>query len=154
MLVIKETRHDKFRRIAKLRVGRITENLMLISNLSNTKNYKYQQKDVEKYFGVLFEAITSLKNNFDRSTNNKIPEIEAKSKLSTDIKEIRFDKLMTNRINKIIADINLISNLGNRKHYTYTIQDIDKIITYLEESVLTVKEIFLFEIQGLDIFDF
>lgn len=145
MIEIKEDRNQKFRRIAELRINRITDTLALIKNLSNRNNYSYDQNTIEKHFAVLFRSVAVLKANFDHGVSSKIPPLDSVPKEPEESEALRFERLITNRINTVIKDINLISNLTNKGNYKYTETEVQKMIDHLGVNILILKEIFLYE---------
>ena len=65
-----ETKEDKFKRIATARTQRILEDLRLLGNCSNTRNYNYTNEDVNKIFTTIEKEVKRTKALFDK------PEIE------------------------------------------------------------------------------
>ena len=59
-----ETKNDKFKRLALLRVNKALKAIELISNLSNQSNYEYSDQDAEKIILALNQAVTDLKIKF------------------------------------------------------------------------------------------
>ena len=59
-----ETPRDKFIRLATKRVNNAIKTIQLLGNLSNTSNYSYTHKDVEKIFKALDEEINKTKRLF------------------------------------------------------------------------------------------
>ena len=59
-----ETKREKFVRLAENRTNRIIDQLNLLSNLSNKNAYEYTQKDVNKMFKAIEEALTDAKRKF------------------------------------------------------------------------------------------
>ena len=49
----KETKRDKFVRIAEARTNKIIDMLQLLGNCSNANAYDYTQKDVDKIFNAI-----------------------------------------------------------------------------------------------------
>ena len=49
----KETKREKFVRLAENRTNKILSTLVLLGNCSNTGVYEYTQKDVEKIFNAI-----------------------------------------------------------------------------------------------------
>lgn len=62
---IKETKRDKFVRLAEQRVNNILEQFRKLGNLSNTKNYEYDEEDVEKIFKELNKTLRKTKALFN-----------------------------------------------------------------------------------------
>jgi len=64
-----ETKHERFKRLAKQRGERAIKDIQLMGNLSNRNNYDYMEADVRKLFGALEEELRSAKIRF--SVNKK-----------------------------------------------------------------------------------
>lgn len=64
---MKEDKHSKFRRLAKMRGERILKDLGLLSNLANRNNYSYTDEEIRLIFNAIDEALRSTKATF----NNK-----------------------------------------------------------------------------------
>ena len=62
-----ETKREKFVRLAERRTNRILDQLDLLSNLNNTNVYEYTQKDINKMFKAIEDAITESKKKFARN---------------------------------------------------------------------------------------
>ena len=62
-----ETKRDRFVRLAEKRTNRIIDQLSLLGNLSNTNAYEYTQKDVNKMFKAIEEALAESKKKFANS---------------------------------------------------------------------------------------
>ena len=62
-----ETQEDKFKRLAEKRVTRILKDLELVGNLSNKKNYEYNETDVTKIINTLQKSLNNKKNKFELS---------------------------------------------------------------------------------------
>ena len=58
---------DNFKRIAEKRTEKILNDLRLLGNLSNTSNYEYSQKDIDKIFDSIENELNYTKSKF----NNK-----------------------------------------------------------------------------------
>lgn len=48
-----ETKRDKFVRLAEARTNKIIDMVQLLGNCSNTSQYEYSQKDVDKIFKAI-----------------------------------------------------------------------------------------------------
>ena len=51
----------------------------------------------------------------------------------------KFAELAEKRVNKTIKDIKLIGNLSNRSNYSYTDQDVKKILAALKKAIEETK---------------
>ncbi len=61
---MKEDKHSKFLRLAKLRGERIIKDLQLIANLSNRNNYDYSDDEVRTIFSAIEEELKLAKSDF------------------------------------------------------------------------------------------
>ena len=68
-----ESKHEKFKRLAKLRGERVLKDLRLIANLSNTSTYEFNETEVRAIFAAIDEELRKTKFNF---TNKKKSSIE------------------------------------------------------------------------------
>ena len=60
----KETKREKFVRLAENRTNKILSTLVLLGNCSNTGVYEYTQKDVEKIFNAIQTRLNDTKRRF------------------------------------------------------------------------------------------
>lgn len=67
-----ESKHNKFRRLAKLRGERALKDLRLVGNLSNNKNYEYTDDEVKALFGALEEELRVAKLGFIKNKKRGI----------------------------------------------------------------------------------
>ena len=72
------------------------------------------------------------------------------------MKDKKFRELAKSRVNKAIKSIQLIGNLANKSHYTYSDNESDQIINALEKELRTTKQKFKNSNNGRrrDAFDF
>lgn len=68
----KESRRDRFKRLANLRGERVLRDIRLLGNLSNRNNYECTGSDVRKIFSVIENELRSSKSRFTITRNNKI----------------------------------------------------------------------------------
>lgn len=66
------TKHEKFKRLAKLRGERILKNLRLLANLSNKHNYEYTDEDVRLIFAAIEEELKITRNSYLRKKKRGI----------------------------------------------------------------------------------
>ncbi len=59
-----EDKHNKFRRLAKMRGERVLKDLGLLSNLANKNNYSYSDEEVKVLFGAIDDALRATKASF------------------------------------------------------------------------------------------
>lgn len=67
-----ESKHNKFKRLAKLRGERALNDLRLVANLSNKKNYEYTDDDVKALFNALEEELRVAKLGFIKNKKRGI----------------------------------------------------------------------------------
>lgn len=61
---MKESRADKFKRLATQRTNAVLDKLRLLGNLSNKSNYEYTEEDLKKIFSAVDENIKRVKVKF------------------------------------------------------------------------------------------
>ena len=67
---------------------------------------------------------------------------------SMDIKKDNFRRISENRVSKILATLNQLTNLGNSAYYEYTDEDIYKIFKSIEDETKKAQEILLKKNRG------
>jgi uncharacterized protein Yka (UPF0111/DUF47 family) len=66
------SKSDKFKELAQTRVNKALKAIELIGNLSETKNYDYDEAQVKKIFSHLESALDTSKRRFqDKLKKNK-----------------------------------------------------------------------------------
>lgn len=70
----KETKNERFRRLAASRGDRLIREIQLLGNLSNRKNYSYNTDEVERLFGPIEEELQRVRRLFgdDMGTKGRI----------------------------------------------------------------------------------
>lgn len=141
-----ETRQEKFRRIAEKRMSRIFSNMNLIANLSSKKNYMYSEQEVTELFEAYRKKGEEIRKYFDSPItlkNNAISIFKfSEDNTKKNVKEEKFRKIAENRMSRVFSDMSLIANLSNKKHYTYSIQEVDELFQAYEEKGLEIKAYF------------
>ena len=66
-----EQKRSKFIEIANRRVGDILHKVNNLKPLANTSSYSYTQKDVDKIFGAIENAVANVKESFKPKDNKK-----------------------------------------------------------------------------------
>lgn len=66
-------------------------------------------------------------------------DIPANTPMQSQQKREKFVRLANNRVNRAIRELRLIGNLSNRSAYSYTDEDVRKIIKVLQREVDTLK---------------
>ena len=67
----KETKREKFVRLAEARTNKILNMLQLLGNCANTNTYDYTQKDVEKIFAAIESEVKETKKKFNKMENKE-----------------------------------------------------------------------------------
>lgn len=67
-----ESRNDRFRRLAKVRIKRVADSLRKLGNLSSP-NYEYSEEEVSQIFEYIEERVTEAKLKFEKS-RKQIPD--------------------------------------------------------------------------------
>lgn len=60
----KETKREKFVRLAEARTNKIIEMLRLLGNCSSKANYEYTDDDIRKMFSTIDKEVKNTKNRF------------------------------------------------------------------------------------------
>ena len=60
----KETKREKFVRLAEARTNKIIEMLRLLGNCSSKANYEYTDDDIRKIFSTIDKDVKNTKNRF------------------------------------------------------------------------------------------
>lgn len=67
----KETKRDRFVRLAEARTNKIIDMLQLLGNCSNANAYDYTQKDVDKIFNAIESEVREAKKKFSKMESKK-----------------------------------------------------------------------------------
>jgi hypothetical protein len=70
-----ETKHDKFKRLATLRVPNAIKKIELIGNLAGS-GYESSPEDVEKIISTLQKAVDGVKEKFSKTKTGTTPKFE------------------------------------------------------------------------------
>jgi len=71
-----DTKKDRFKRLAELRVTNVLKTLRILGNLSNTSNYQYSNEEVVKIFKVIREQLDLVEKKFDAGTQKEKKEFK------------------------------------------------------------------------------
>ena len=71
IFMAKETKEERFIRIAEARTNKILHKLRLLGNCSNKANYEYTDEDVKKIFGVLEKELKNTRMRFQETSNSE-----------------------------------------------------------------------------------
>ncbi len=61
---MKESKHERFRRLAIARTNKIIDMISLVKNLSNRSNYEYEKEEIEKIFSAIRESLDEAERAF------------------------------------------------------------------------------------------
>lgn len=67
----KETKREKFVRIAEARTNKIMDMIQLLGNCSNSVVYDYTQQDVDKIFSAIETELREAKKKFNKSESKR-----------------------------------------------------------------------------------
>jgi len=67
----KESKHDKFKRLAISRTNGVLKNLRSLAKLSNLRQYDYSKDDIDKIFRAIQNDLKISRAMFDKKLNNK-----------------------------------------------------------------------------------
>ena len=139
-------RNQKFKKIAEQRMSRIFKSLNSVSKLSNKKYYDYSEDELNDIFDSLIENGEKCKSIFYKQLDRNLflPSFNFKaSNNMNNNKNIKFRELSSARVNNILYDLKLIANLSEKKHYTYSLQEIDYMFESYIEKVENIRIYFL-----------
>jgi ABC-type Fe3+-hydroxamate transport system substrate-binding protein len=61
---MKESKNDKFKRLATKRVNTLLKTIRLVSNLSNKSNYEFSEDEANKIIRAISNSFDELKSKF------------------------------------------------------------------------------------------
>lgn len=61
---IESSKHERFKRLAKLRGERILKDIQLLANLSNRNNYEYSEEEMRVLFSAIDTELRYAKSQF------------------------------------------------------------------------------------------
>ena len=67
----RETKRERFVRLAEARTNKIIDMLQLLGNCSNSSTYDYTQQDVDKIFAAIESEVKEAKKKFNRIESKK-----------------------------------------------------------------------------------
>ena len=67
----RETKRQKFVRLAEARTNKIIDMLQLLGNCSNSSAYDYTQEDVDKIFSAIESEVKEARKKFNKIESNK-----------------------------------------------------------------------------------
>jgi len=71
MIVDKESKKDKFKRIASRRTTDVLERIRILGNLANKSIYSYDEGDIRRIFSAIDEQLRATKVKFRFIKNNE-----------------------------------------------------------------------------------
>ena len=70
-MVAKETKRERFVRLAEARTNKIIDMIKLLGNCSSKSNYEYTDEDVRKIFGAIDHEIKNARAKFNGADAQK-----------------------------------------------------------------------------------
>ena len=70
-MATKETKRERFIRLAEARTNKIIDMMKLLGNCSSTANYEYTEEDVKKIFGAIERELKNTKSKFNGTDTPK-----------------------------------------------------------------------------------
>ena len=70
-MATKETKRDRFVRLAEARTNKIIDMMKLLGNCSSTANYEYTEEDVKKIFSAIEHELKNTKAKFNGTDSPK-----------------------------------------------------------------------------------
>ncbi len=67
----RETKREKFVRLAEARTNKIIDMLQLLGNCSNSSAYDYTQEDVDKIFSAIESEVKEARKKFNKIESRK-----------------------------------------------------------------------------------
>ncbi len=63
-LEVKESKHDKFKRVAEARINKIIDMIRLLGNCSNTAIYEYTEENIKQIFDAIKSELKTCQNKY------------------------------------------------------------------------------------------
>lgn len=70
-MAVKETKREKFVRLAEARTNKIINMMKLLGNCASKANYDYTEEDVKKIFGAIEKEMKDTKAKFNGKDTQK-----------------------------------------------------------------------------------
>lgn len=70
-MATKETKRERFVRLAEARTNKIIDMMKLLGNCSSTANYEYSEDDVKKIFAAIERELKNTKAKFNGTDATK-----------------------------------------------------------------------------------
>lgn len=68
---MKETKEERFTRVAEKRINRVLESLRVLSNCSNRRMYNWSDEQLKKIWYTIDRELRSCKQSFENKKPNK-----------------------------------------------------------------------------------
>ena len=68
---MKETRKERFVRVAERRTNAIMEKIRVLGNCSNRSMYEYEQTEVDKIFKAIRRALKDVESLFEQKSSKR-----------------------------------------------------------------------------------
>ena len=66
-----KTKRERFESVASSRVQKVLDNLELLAKCSNTRNYQYNEEDVNKMFKAVRDKLKFTEHQFSQGLDKK-----------------------------------------------------------------------------------
>ncbi len=76
----KETKRQKFVRIAETRTNSVLEKVRVLSNCSNPYAYEYTNEDVREIFGTIEQALKKARAKFEDGSHGELTKFQLTSR--------------------------------------------------------------------------
>ena len=67
----RETKNERFKRVAEKRVQRILESIRVLSNCSNQRTYEWTDEDIRKIWTIIDKELRTCKAKFSKIESKK-----------------------------------------------------------------------------------
>jgi len=67
----RESKREKFVRLAEARTNKIIDMIQLLGNCSNQSQYEYTQKDINKIFSAIQAELEAAKKRYNKQDSQK-----------------------------------------------------------------------------------
>lgn len=76
----RESKRQKFVRIAETRTNTVLEKIRVLSNCSNPYAYEYTDEDVREIFGTIEQATKRARAKFEDGSHGELPKFQLTSR--------------------------------------------------------------------------
>lgn len=74
----RESKRDKFVRLAEARTNKIIDMIQLLGNCANTNAYEYTQQDVDQIFSAIETELREAKKKYQKVESNRTSKFTLK----------------------------------------------------------------------------